>query len=170
MNRLIAGAAFLGAILAANIVTSRYGLIPVGFGLTTTAGTYLAGATFVLRDLVDDVAGRRTVLALIGAGGLLSLVLADPHIAAASVVAFVLSELADLAVYAPLRTRGYVRAAVASNVVGSLVDSILFLAIAGFPIAPALPGQLLGKLTVTAATVVLVLAGRRVLLRQPHRV
>ena len=47
-------AAFLGCILAANYVTSRYGMVPVGFGLIATAGTYFAGLSFVLRDSLHD--------------------------------------------------------------------------------------------------------------------
>jgi len=149
-------AAFLGCILAANYVTSEYGMVPVGFGLMATAGTYFAGLTFVLRDSLQDTIGKGWTVAAIGAGALLSLLVSDPFIALASAVAFGLSELADLAVYTPLRKRGYIRAAVTSNIVGSVVDTVAFLAIAGFPIMAALPGQMVGKLLVTAAAVALV--------------
>ena len=156
----IAGAAFLGCILAANYVTTEYGMVPVGFGLIATAGTYFAGATFVLRDTVQDTAGRRWVIALILAGAALSFLISAPFIALASAVAFLLSETVDFAIYQPLRKRGYVRAAVASNVAGSLVDTLVFLAIAGFPIRQAFAGQMVGKLLVTAAVVAGVLAYR----------
>lgn len=163
--RTLPALAFLACIVAANVVTSHYGLIPVGFGLRATAGTYLAGATFVLRDLVDDLAGRRAVLALIVAGAVLSLALADPAIALASAAAFLLSELADWTVYRPLRRRGYVRAALASNLVGAVVDSVVFLSLAGdvlhVTLGTAMPGQLVGKLTITAAVLVLVGVARR---------
>lgn len=155
-----AAAGFLFCILAANFVTSRLGLVPVGFGLVATAGTYFAGLTFVLRDALQDLAGKRWTLALIGAGALLSFLVADPLIAAASAAAFGLAELADLAIYSPLRRRGYVRAAVASNVAGALVDTVVFLSIAGIPVAAALPGQMVGKLAVTAAVVLAVAAVR----------
>lgn len=152
--------ALLGAVLAANYVTTKFGMVPVGFGLVATAGTYLAGLTFILRDSLHDAAGKRATLAVIAAGALLSFLVADPFIALASAVAFGLSELADLAVYTPLRKRGYVRAAIASNVVGSIVDTVVFLTIAGFPLWAAFPGQIVGKLVVTAAVVGLVLAVR----------
>lgn len=155
MNRLALAAAFLGCILAANYVTTEFGMVPVGFGLVATAGTYLAGLTFVLRDSLQDAAGKWVVVALIVAGAVLSFAVSAPIIALASGVAFLTSELADLAVYSPLRRHGYIRAAVASNVVGSLVDTLLFLSIAGFPLA-ALPGQMVGKLLVTLAVVGLV--------------
>lgn len=153
-------AAFLSCTLAANYVTSRYGMVPVGFGLIATAGTYFAGLSFVLRDSLHDAAGKRWTLAVIAAGAALSFLVADPFIALASAVAFGLSETADLAVYAPLRRRGYIRAAVASNVIGSLVDTVAFLAIAGFPVMAALPGQMVGKLAITLAAV-LIVAGVR---------
>lgn len=147
-------------ILAANYVTTHFGFIPVGFGLMATAGTYFAGLTFVLRDLLQDALGKGWVLGLILGGAGLSLLVADPFIAVASAVAFLLSEVADFAVYTPLRARGYIRAAVASNVVGSLIDTVAFLSIAGFPMEEALAGQMLGKLVMTAAVVVLVVSFR----------
>jgi queuosine precursor transporter len=150
-------AAFLACILAANYVTTHLGMVPVGFGLIATAGTYFAGLTFVLRDSLQDLAGKRWTLSAIGAGAALSFLVSDPFIALASAVAFGLAELADLAVYTPLRKRGYVRAAIASNIVGALVDTIVFLWIAGFPIMAALPGQMVGKLLITAVAVTAVI-------------
>ena len=162
LNALAAGVGFVACILLANFVTSHYGLIPVGFGLMATAGTYFAGLTFVLRDSVQDASGTRGVLLLIVAGAFLSYFISDPFIALASGVAFFVSELGDLAIYTPLRRRGYVRAAVASNVVGAIVDTYLFLWVAGFPIAvQVVAGQLLAKVTVTIVLVLLVLAVRK---------
>ena len=157
-----AGAAFLGCILAANYVTTNIGLVPVGFGLMATAGTYFAGATFVLRDAVQDASGRRWVIAVILAGAALSFLISAPFIALASAVAFLLSESADFAVYQPLRRRGYVRAAIASNAVGTLVDTVAFLTIAGFPLWQALPGQIIGKLAITAVVIIGVVIVRAV--------
>jgi len=156
----VAGGAFLGTILAANYVTTRYGMVPVGFGLAATAGTYFAGLSFVLRDAVQDTGGRKLVVALILAGAALSFAISAPFIAVASAVAFLLSESADFAVYQPLRRRGYIRAAIGSNVVGGLVDTVAFLTIAGFPLRQAFAGQMVGKLLVTAAVVGLVIAVR----------
>ena len=163
-----ASATFLAAILAANYATGRWGLIPVGFGLTSTAGTFFAGATFVLRDLIHDLKGRWFVVGLIVVGAGLSFAISPPFIALASGLAFLASELADLAVYTPLRERGYMRAAIASNTVGSFVDTVLFLAVAGFPIWASVPGQMLAKLTVTVV-VVLAVWGVRAVLRNPVR-
>lgn len=153
-------AAFLGCILAANYVTTEYGMVTM-LGVAMTAGTFFAGATFVLRDSLQDTYGKRWTLTLTVAGAALSFAISAPFIALASGVAFLVAEVSDLAVYTPLRKRGYIRAAVASNVVGSLVDTVLFLWIAGFPVWVALPGQMFGKLLITLGVVALV-AGVRV--------
>jgi hypothetical protein len=61
-----------------------------------------------------------------------------------STTAFLVSEVGDLAVYAPLRKSGFVRAAVISSIVGLVLDSQIFLAIA-FGSLEFLAGQVLGK-------------------------
>jgi uncharacterized PurR-regulated membrane protein YhhQ (DUF165 family) len=66
---LAALAGYVGSIVAANVLTSRYGLVPVWPGLLTTAGTYAAGAALLLRDVVQETAGRRAVLAAVAIGG-----------------------------------------------------------------------------------------------------
>jgi uncharacterized PurR-regulated membrane protein YhhQ (DUF165 family) len=186
--KIAAGLGFIATILAANYVTTQYGMVPVGFGLMATAGTYCAGLTFVLRDLVQDgleapadrvtrwlrargirwTPGRMNdsiqfaaLGALIVAGAALSYAVSAPAIALASATAFLLSESADFAVYSPLRDRGYIRAALASNFVGAVVDTAVFLGIAGFPLSQAFAGQMAGKVAVTLAVVVLV-AGIRI--------
>lgn len=166
--RVGAAAAYLSTVVVANWLTARYGFTPVGFGLMATAGTYAAGAAFVARDLVQDVSGRIGVLASLAVGAVLSWFASTPTLALASAVAFGLSELADMLIYTPLRKRGYVRAALASNVVGSVVDTLVFLWLAGFGLAAAVvAGQLVGKGWITAVAVVGVVMSRAFL---RHRV
>lgn len=159
---------FLWLIVAANWMTSTFGLVEVGFGLMATAGTWCAGLVLLARDAVQDLSGRAVVAALVAVGAAGSAVLAGPQLALASGVAFAVSELADLVVYTPLRRKSWSRAAFASGLAGSLVDTVLFLAIAGFPIWAALPGQMFAKTAVTAAVVSLVVV-IRVLLRHGQR-
>jgi uncharacterized PurR-regulated membrane protein YhhQ (DUF165 family) len=140
-----AGTVYVSSVVAANVATSHLGMVPVGFGLTVTAGTYAAGVALLARDVVQDTAGRRMVLAAIAAGAALSAWLATPQLALASGAAFAASEVADMAVYTPLRRGGWARAVLASNAVGAVVDTVLFLWLAGFPVMASLPGQLVGK-------------------------
>lgn len=158
-----AAVGYIAAIVAANWLTAHHGLVPVGFGLTATAGTFAAGAALLLRDLVQDTAGRAAVLASILAGAVLTWA-TSPALAVASSTAFLLAEAADMAVYTPLRERGWARAVLASNAVGAVVDTVAFLSLAGFPVtASAVGGQLAGKLAwATALPVAAVLITRQV--------
>ncbi|MFB8071086.1 VUT family protein [Streptomyces californicus] len=155
--------AYVAGVVTTNVVTASFGLWPVGLGLMATAGTMFAGATFVLRDVVQEVAGRRTALAALVVGCVVSAFMATPALALASVVAFGLSEFLDMAVYTRLRRNGWVRAATASNAVGAVVDTFAFLWIAGFPVTWAsATGQLVGKGWATVTVVVPALAVRAV--------
>lgn len=114
--------AYITAIVAANWLTTHYGLVHVGPGLITTAGTFAAGAALLLRDVVQDAAGRVWVLAGIGSGAALTWA-TSPALAVASATAFLIAECADMAVYTPLRDKGWARAVLASNTVGAIVDA-----------------------------------------------
>jgi hypothetical protein len=145
MKRIILPLSYLAAIVAANVLTERCGLVPVGFGLVTTAGTYAAAWVIVSRNFTQDAIGRVAVIALMVVGAALSWWLASPALAVASLTAFALSETADMAIYTPLRKRGRSRAVAVASTVGAVIDTFVFLAIAGFPIALAAPGQLVVK-------------------------
>lgn len=158
---LLAVTAYAAAIVAANYLTNHYGLVPVGFGLTATAGIYCAGAALMLRNLVQDQLGRVAVVAAIVAGAGLS-ALTSPALALASGAAFGVSELVDTAVYTPLRRRGWARAVLIASAVGALIDTLLFLDLAGFPVtARGVAGQLLGKAWAVWVPVALATAVRR---------
>ena len=62
----------------------------------------------------------------------------------ASVAAFLLSELADFAVYTPLQERRLITAVVLSSFVGLVIDSMVFLYLA-FGSLDYLGGQIVGK-------------------------
>lgn len=136
----IAAAVFVAAIVLANVLTTRYGFVEVGLDLEATAGTFAAGLALGVRDLIGD---RRLMLAAVTIGALLSFAFADGRIALASFVAVLVSELADWQVYE--RVTAWPTAVLASNVVGAVVDTFLFLLIAGFFTWDAVPGQLVGK-------------------------
>lgn len=152
-------AAYIATIPLANWIVDRYGIVPVGFGLMAPAAVYVVGIAFTLRDLLHDAYGRIVVVLAILAGAAFSAVIA-PRFALASATAFLVSELADLAVYSPLRDRNWIGAVVASNVVGLVLDSVLFLWLA-FGSFAFLPGQIVGKAWMTLAAVLVILTIRR---------
>ena len=159
----LAAGGYVAAVVLANVLTNRGGFWPVGFGLTATAGTYAAGLALLARDVLQDAAGRVAVLVAIALGALLSAWFSTPHLALASAVAFLIAETCDMAIYTPLRHRGWARAVLASNLAGAVLDSLVFLWLASFPIRAALPGQVVGKLLwATALPVLVVLIIRKV--------
>ncbi|MGI5404146.1 VUT family protein [Streptomyces sp. CA-135486] len=154
-------AGYIAGVVVTNVVTASFGLWPMGFGLMATAGTMFAGASFVLRDAVQETAGRKVALTALAVACAISAFMASPALAFASVLAFGLAELLDMGVYTKLRKQGWVRAAAASNAVGTAVDTFVFLTVAGFPVTVALVvGQLVGKAWATVGVVGTVLAVR----------
>jgi len=154
---------YILTIFAANLAITALGIVPVGFGLMAPAGVYFAGLAFSLRDALQETLGRRWVIAAILIGALVSAGL-SAQLALASGLAFLVSELADFMVYTPLRQRTWLGAVVASNTVGTIVDSALFLWLA-FGSLEFLAGQIVGKLWMTALAVGLILAWRRLAAR-----
>jgi uncharacterized PurR-regulated membrane protein YhhQ (DUF165 family) len=167
--RLLSVLLYVAAIVAANVLTQRFGLVPAGFGLLVTAGTYAAGFALLARDFAHRYAGVRWVWAGILLGIVLSWFLASPVLAMASAAAFGIAELVDLLMFLWLRPRGFIRAAWWSNVVSAPVDTFVFLAIAGFPITwQTVAGQLLVKLLwATALPLLIWWAVNRAVLREP---
>ena len=98
---------------------------PGGQPLMAPSGVLMIGLALVLRDMVQRRLGRGVALAAIVAGALLSGAVAPPQLVVASASAFLLSELADFAVYTPLQSRGLVLAVLASSVVGLLVVAVV---------------------------------------------
>lgn len=158
-------------------------VIPVWPGLVAPSGVLWAGLAFTLRDLVQEQFGRvpttvdvsradyKDIVAraersgriwTVGAivvGAILS-ALVSPQFAVASGAAFLVSELADFAVYTPLRRRHWLAAVALSNTVGLVADSVLFLQIA-FGSLDFLAGQAVGKLWMTVLAVALLRIWRR---------
>lgn len=162
MTRILAVATYVSSIVAANWLTSTFGLVPIGFGLMVTAGTFAAGAALILRDWVDTAGGRKLVAVAIAVGIVASYLLADPMIAVASAVAFAASELTDWGVFAPTRKRSLPGAVLLSSIVSAPVDTVLFLAIAGFPLTwQAVAGQFLVKTVMAALVAALLFAHER---------
>ncbi len=155
MKRALALAAYIGTIVAANWATATFGLVPIGFGLMVTAGTFAAGFALVARDWVQTTSPWWVVPVAILAGATLSAVTSNPAIAVASGVAFLASEAVDWGVFTPLRERSLAVAVVASSVIAAPVDTVLFLWLAGFPVTPqAVAGQFIVK-----TAIALVVAG-----------
>lgn len=143
---------YISAVLAANWAFVNLGTVAVAPGLNAPAAVLFVGLIFTFRDFVQENDGVIVVFLCIFAGGLLSYLLASPVVAGASLLAFLVSETLDFSVYTPLRRWNFYLGVSASNVVGALVDSWIFLSIVGA--LGFFAGQVVGKILVTAATLV----------------
>lgn len=170
---IIAAVLYVGTVWAANYAVQHWGIVPVGFGLHAPAGVYFVGLAFTLRDIVHRIYGRAVVIGAIVAGAALSYWVSNTvtipgghvNLALASGLAFLLSETADLSVYEPLRKRGWLPAVAASNVVGLVIDSTLFLWLA-FGSLAFFWGQVVGKAWMTVIAIIILAALRRIPMRR----
>lgn len=145
--RALAVVAYIGAIALANVLVAW-----LGPAISVVNAFILIGLDLSLRDyLHDGFRGRRALKlgAMIAAGGVVAYAV-DPaagRIAAASAIAFVVAAAADSFVYWAMRRSEWLVRANGSNVVGALVDSFTFPALAfGFPLLwPVMLGQFVAK-------------------------
>ena len=121
--------AYILSILAVNYGFSLVPPVPL-LGEMWPPMSLAVGAIFVLRDFAQREIGHRVIIAML-IGACLSYVMADPLVAVASVVAFLVSETADWAVYTytkkPVKQR-----ILLSSAIGTPIDSAIFLAMIGY--------------------------------------
>lgn len=144
---------YIGSIYAANWLLEHVGFVTVWPGIAAPAGVYAAGFALTFRDLTQTMLGRRFVIGAILIGAALSYTVSATF-ATASALAFLASEAADFAVYTPLSERHWLTAILASNTVGLVVDSALFLWLA-FGSLAFIEGQIIGKFEATILAVIL---------------
>lgn len=125
---------FVGMAVLANWLASKY-VVQVPFtSFMAPAGFYCIGIALVLRDWIQQLAGLRWSFVLVGIASASSYLIGEAAgwtglqtIAIASVVAFVISETIEAAVFTPLRNRSLTGGVLASGLIGNAVDSFLFI-------------------------------------------
>jgi uncharacterized PurR-regulated membrane protein YhhQ (DUF165 family) len=166
----VAACAFIGCVILANWLVENVGTVRfpggphvIDFGpWDAPSGVLAIGLAFTLRDITQQTLGRLAVVAAVVIGAGLSYLIA-PSLAFASGAAFLVSELADFAVYTPLQRRRFYLAVALSGVVGAVVDTLLFLELA-FDSIRFWQGQVAGKLLMIALALLLLIPVRRALL------
>lgn len=151
--------------------------VPIGWGLQAPSGVVLIGLMFAVRDTLHERIGVKGTLLLIALASAVGAIVAPPTLAAASGITMLIAESSDALVYQRLRAAGRFMAATTSNVAASLLDSIVFLAVA-FGAAAAVSGTLalfVGKLQASLVAMLVVNLARRLAspprarLRAPER-
>jgi len=148
---------YLASIILANVITAAFQ--PIQFSVfIIPMGTLLIGATFILRDLVQNKIGRKKTYLFIGLALILSAVVSSLlgdtlYIVIASAISFLLAETTDTEIYTrlklPLAWRVFY-----SGIVGGLLDSAVFVIIGLSPIGAnilpweAVPAAIIGQVIV----------------------
>ena len=122
-------AAYVALIVAVNYGFTVVPLVDLPGGEKWPPMALAVGLVFVLRDFAQREIGHRVLLAMLVAAAL-SWWMASPFVAVASAAAFIVSELADWAIYS-FTKRSFARRVLISSAVSTPIDSIVFLALIG---------------------------------------
>ncbi len=145
---LISVGAYVASIVLVNWLFAPAQLVPgVTVWSTSFGDLYLAnlvvGFVFVLRDYAQRAIGHKVLLATLVAGAI-TYSMVDPAIAVASIIAFILSEMADWGVYSfwkkPLQQR-----ILFSSLIAVPLDTFAFQYLAGYLSPAAFSMEVLSK-------------------------
>ncbi|OCS85019.1 VUT family protein [Caryophanon tenue] len=148
---------YLLAIVTANVVTAHFA--PLQFGMfIVPMGTLFVGATFILRDLVQNKYGRKKtyffILTALVLSAAVSYSLGDTlMIVAASALSFAIAETADTEIYTRLKLPMAWRVFY-SGTIGGFFDSVVFVVIGLSPLGAnflpweAVPAAIMGQIIV----------------------
>lgn len=163
---------YLLTIAAANVLTAKFNpFVLLGGLVIVPVGSLLVGAAFMLRDMVQVKHGKRKTYSAICAALVLSAVMSvalgdTVHVAAASAIAFFVSETIDTEIFTRLR-RSIVNRVLFSGIVGGVADSAIFVIFGLGPVGAdvltwaQVPFAIIGQTAVKAVVqVVAVLAAR----------
>jgi queuosine precursor transporter len=148
---------YLVSIVAANVVTAAFAPLIMGMFIVPM-GTFLIGATFIFRDLVQNKYGRKKTYMFIGlallASAVVSSILGDTLIIVlASAVTFAIAETTDTEIYSRLKLPMSLRV-LYSGIVGGILDSAIFVVLGLSPLGAnflpweAVPAAILGQVIV----------------------
>jgi queuosine precursor transporter len=148
---------YLVSIVAANVVTAAFTPLIMGIFIVPM-GTFLIGATFIFRDLVQNKYGRKKTYMFIGLALLISAVVSSILgdtliIVLASAVTFAIAETTDTEIYSRLKLPMSLRV-LYSGIVGGILDSAIFVVLGLSPLGAnflpweAVPSAILGQVIV----------------------
>jgi len=124
----------MSAVVALSNYLVQFPFKHFGMGEILTWGAFTYPVAFLITDLANRrfgvVAARKIVFFGFVLAVVLSIWLATPRIAIASGSAFLVAQLLDIAIFNRLRDRRWWLAPLASSLIGSAVDTLLFFSFA----------------------------------------
>ena len=135
---------YVALIVAVNYAFTVVPLVRLPDGTMWPPVALAVGFVFVLRDFAQREIGHKVLLAML-IGAVLSYFMAGPAVAAASAAAFLVSELADWAVYSYTK-RPLSQRILLSSAIGAPIDSLVFLGGIGFLSAAGVVAMTVSKL------------------------
>jgi len=118
---------YLGSIILANILVHTFGIVTV-MGLTFPAGAVAIGLTFSARDYVQRKHGKWGCWVWMIVAMVITFFF-NKNIALASMSAFMISEFIDWLIFT-LSNRPFNQRIILSNLFGTPIDSVVFVALA----------------------------------------
>ncbi|MCU9613505.1 VUT family protein [Caldibacillus lycopersici] len=150
---------YLVSIVLANVLTAAFHPLTIG-AFIIPMGSFLIGATFIFRDIVQNKYGKAKTYLFIAIALILSAIvsylLGDTlAVVFASAISFLIAETSDTEIYSRLRL-SFAWRVFYSGVVGGLLDSVIFVTLGLSPLGAnflpweavpyAIIGQMLAKL------------------------
>lgn len=120
---------YVVTVVVANYAFSIVPLLTLPTGDKWSPVALVVGFTFVIRDYTQREIGHWVIAAML-VGGIISGIMVDKSIAAASVCAFMVGELVDWIVYTYTK-RPFSQRILLSSAIGTPIDSIVFMAMVG---------------------------------------
>ncbi|MBB3810701.1 queuosine precursor transporter [Pseudochelatococcus contaminans] len=134
VKRLWWPVAAMAAVVVVSNIAVQHPFTPWGLQDYLTWGAFTYPAAFLITDLTNRRFGVQAARRLVAVGFLIavvmSAVLSEPRIAAASGIAFLVGQLLDVSVFNRLRRLAWWRAPLASGIIGSAIDTALFFSLA----------------------------------------
>lgn len=126
---LLTGILAMAAVVTASNILVEY---PVNDWLTWGALSY--PIAFLVTDITNRTLGVRLAREVVFVGFIvaviMSILIADPRIAVASGTAFLIAQLLDVTIFDRLRRQSWWKAPVASSIIASFVDTVIFFVLA----------------------------------------
>ncbi|MEH6544822.1 MAG: queuosine precursor transporter [Sneathiella sp.] len=124
----------IGVVAMAIVVTASNILVEMPLNDWFTWGAISYPLAFLVTDITNRTLGVRFAREVVSVGFivavLMSLLIADARIAVASGSAFLVAQLLDITIFDKLRRQSWWKAPIASSVIASFVDTVIFFSLA----------------------------------------